>query len=191
MNNFETDKIVDLNVYFRQLQSDEIVFAYKGPVSLELFDAIVALTEQKLNSISFQGKIRRRIHVIAVEILQNIFHHFGLIDNSIKSLSAALNTIIYLMAKNDDGFYLIAGNYVPDQDVASLKKRIDNVNELSPEELINQYRAILSNGTFSEKGGAGLGIIDIARKSGQRLEYEFVNREMGYTFFCLKVKIPV
>jgi hypothetical protein len=48
---------------------------------------------------------------------------------------------------------------------------------------------VLSNGTLSSKGTAGLGMIDIARKSGNKLEYQFLPIDDKNSFFCLTIKI--
>jgi hypothetical protein len=42
---------------------------------------------------------------------------------------------------------------------------------------------------MSSKGTAGLGMIDIARKSGEKLEYDFQPINDKTTFFSLTVKI--
>ena len=42
---------------------------------------------------------------------------------------------------------------------------------------------------MSEKGGGGLGMIDIARKSGQKLDYEFLPIDDVFAFFTLTIKI--
>ena len=46
-----------------------------------------------------------------------------------------------------------------------------------------------NNGMMSEKGGGGLGMIDIARKSGEKLVYNFTPINEITTFFSLAVKI--
>jgi len=52
------------------------------------------------------------------------------------------------------------------------------------------YKEIIKNTTISEKGGAGLGFVDMARKSGGKLEFEFPEMNTEYCFFCLKVNVP-
>ena len=48
---------------------------------------------------------------------------------------------------------------------------------------------MLSNGEMSEKGGGGLGFIDIAKKSGEKLIYKIREIDSNYSFFTLTVKI--
>ena len=43
--------------------------------------------------------------------------------------------------------------------------------------------------SISSKGGAGLGIIDMALKSGNKFEYSFNQIDDSNSFFTLKVKV--
>ena len=42
---------------------------------------------------------------------------------------------------------------------------------------------------MSKKGGGGLGLIDIARRSGEKLQYKIREIDKDYSFFTLTVKI--
>ena len=57
------------------------------------------------------------------------------------------------------------------------------------EQLKEYYKEVLSEGGFSDKGGGGLGMIDIARKSGQKLNYHFTEIDETFSFFNLNIKI--
>jgi hypothetical protein len=53
------------------------------------------------------------------------------------------------------------------------------------------YKEIIKGGSgLTNKGGAGLGFVDMARKSGQKLEYEFEELGEGLSFFSLKTTVP-
>ena len=60
---------------------------------------------------------------------------------------------------------------------------------MDKEELREYYQLSLNNSMVSNKGTAGLGMIDIARKSGNKLEYEFLEIDKDFSFFSLNVKI--
>jgi hypothetical protein len=66
---------------------------------------------------------------------------------------------------------------------------LDDINALTKEELKDYYKEILNNGEMSMKGGGGLGMIDIARKTGQKLNYNFMSVDEKYSFFSLNIKI--
>ena len=60
---------------------------------------------------------------------------------------------------------------------------------MSKEELKEFYKKTLNNGQMSKKGGGGLGMIDIARKTGEKLDYNFLEIDNKVSFFTLNIKI--
>jgi len=74
--------------------------------------------------------------------------------------------------------------------VERLKKNLEHINGLDKDGLKELYKEIIKNTTISEKGGAGLGFVDMARKSGGKLQFEFPEMNADYCFFCLKVNVP-
>ena len=70
-----------------------------------------------------------------------------------------------------------------------LKEKIDKINSLNKDELKDMYKFILNHQKLSAKGGGGLGLVDIARKTGSKLVYSFFNYNDNYYFFNLEIKI--
>ena len=69
-----------------------------------------------------------------------------------------------------------------------LVQRIDLLNAMDELELKQAYKKTLREGSFSDKGGAGLGLIEIARKSTEKLRYDFDDTGEGRYFFTFNVK---
>ena len=89
----------------------------------------------------------------------------------------------------DDKIMVLTGNYIPKRSTGELEQKLILVNELDQKELKELYQQRLLNNNISEKGTAGLGIIDIARKSKNELGYEFIEVNDEYSFFCLRIVI--
>jgi len=123
-----------------------------------------------------------------VECLQNLYHHIDKNPNDINRDENEMNSL-FIIAKSDCDYTITTGNYMKTAEVLSLKEKLDLINGMSKEELKEFYKHILNEGTMSTKGTAGLGMIDIARKSGQELQYEFTPINENLTFFNLSVKI--
>jgi hypothetical protein len=51
------------------------------------------------------------------------------------------------------------------------------------------YTNQLRYGKITERGGAGLGLLDIARKTNKSLHYNFIPINKFYSYFILKVVI--
>jgi len=89
--------------------------------------------------------------------------------------------------RNTSTIELITRNPVKNQDVETLRTRIDNVNNHDKEELKELYKSTITNGQFSPKGGAGLGFIEIAKTTGNKLEYSFEDMSKDYSLYTFRV----
>lgn len=110
-------------------------------------------------------------YMILVECLQNIGHH------GVKGGDVTVNM-------SDDE--ILVSNFVLNSEMENLKQILDEVNTSDLKKL---YREKLTNKTFSDKGTAGLGLIYIARKSNQKLKYDFQPFNDLYSTFTLQVAI--
>jgi hypothetical protein len=93
------------------------------------------------------------------------------------------NPVLVMIAKNATGYSIVSGNLIDDTKIDAFKEKLDEINNLSKEELRSMYKNKLTNENFSELGGAGLGLIDMSRK------YGFIPFNEKYAFFSLNVKI--
>lgn len=69
----------------------------------------------------------------------------------------------------------------------ALTEKIESLNKLNNYELKDLYKKTLKEGMFSEKGGGGLGLIEIARECSGPLNYSFDDADNNLSFFTLNV----
>jgi ElaB/YqjD/DUF883 family membrane-anchored ribosome-binding protein len=79
---------------------------------------------------------------------------------------------------------------IENEKIENLKKHLEKINSLDSEYLKKYYLEILEKGNISDKGGAGLGLIEMARKSGSKLEYDFSPVDEKYSYFYLQTEVP-
>jgi len=60
---------------------------------------------------------------------------------------------------------------------------LGKLNSLDSDTLDDLYKKQMREGIMSPKGGAGLGFIDIRRKTGNPLDYSFVSIDEDTSFF--------
>jgi hypothetical protein len=70
-----------------------------------------------------------------------------------------------------------------------ISDKISRVNELDEKGLKKLYRDTITNGQFSKRGGAGLGFIEIAKISTDRLYYSFSPIDKQHSYYQLKIMI--
>lgn len=163
---------------------DQPLVSFTGELNADLITSLVETTEKKIIEIDPENSklVKTAVHV-AVESLQNIFHH------STSNESGAPRFSLFSIYKTTNGIFILAGNYLIADKLQIVKDRIDQINALSRDELKTLYKLILNNQDFSEKGGGGLGLIDISRKTGTPLEYYFVELNENLYFYVLKISI--
>jgi len=153
-------------------------------MSEEIINAVVSLVESKLTLFEEPVKLQKKVFNVLIECLQNLHHHNPKVNQ--KNVN---NPVIVMLAKNATGYSILSGNLIDDTKIEAFRGRLDEINNLSKEELRSLYKNTLSNEEYSDLGGAGLGLIDMSRKSGEKLEYGFIPFNDNYSFFSLNVKI--
>ena len=170
---------------FRSMMANHIILSFKGEITSDIITMVLQIMESNLDAAQEKGAVKKKIFNILVECMQNLYHHAEAEDAKDTSNRSAMLELFF-----DDSFYYITtGNYIKVEEVAHLRDRIERVNSLNRDELRKYYREILDNNRISNKGGADLGMIDMAKKSGQKLDYEFTDVNEIVSFFGLKVKI--
>ena len=168
------------------MMSQNLVLVYQGDFTQESTKSILSMAERNLDSSGEDSSIKRKVFNVMVEALQNIVKHSDeLVDGKTRSHAA-----IFLIGKEANRYSIMSGNPVRKENVPKLQKTLDHINGLDKDGLKELYKEIIKNTTISEKGGAGLGFVDMARKSGGKLEFEFPEMNSEYCFFCLTVHVP-
>ncbi len=166
------------------MQEKKILLTYAGEFTQEITKAVLAMTERNLESINEESSTKRKIFKVMVESLQNIVKHAEESD-----MKPEYKNAIFAINRKEDSYEIITGNYMFNQKISTVTEKISQVNTLDPDGLKKLYKEVIRNGKISEKGGAGLGFIDMARKSGQKLDFSFHQVDNEYSFFVLITKI--
>jgi len=144
--------------------------------------------ENKAFELGVNSSLRKKIFNIAVEALQNLYHHTR--DFSIDGKpNEEVRQVQFRFSEDEDCFFLETSNLLLTHQQKIVEEKINFVNGLSKEDLKETYRNVLTNNQISDKGGAGLGFIDMRRKSGLDLHYLTEDLGNGLARFTFLVKI--
>ncbi len=168
---------------YRTMKTNQISLVYEGEVTQEITKTFTALTEKNLAKSAESNTVQRKVFNVMVECLQNISKHADTISEEGDDSKERRGIVI--ISKTDDGYNIITGNVVKTAKVSDLQASLELINSLDKEGLSNLYKQQIVEGRISEKGGAGLGLIDIAKKSGEKLSYQFKEINSSVSFFIL------
>ena len=181
---------IDTFDLYKLMERDHVLLAFKGSVTSELLTSVFQIMEAKMEDLKDTPRTRRRVFNVLVECLQNLYHHIDDFEviGSPEELTEK-KSAIFSISRTDEYYMIVTGNFIYNDNVTEISKKIDHINSMSKDELKAFYKETLNNGLISEKGGGGLGLIDIARKSGEKLTYTIRPVNEQYSFFTLTVKI--
>jgi len=175
-----TNSLPSISAYsfFEKSKDCGISFAYRGAFIDALTANIIDLSESTIVESQGLPKVSRKISFLLIECFQNIVRHA---EEPSPELAATLNDGLFSF-KNVGGAYVINSiNLVHNNQVDDFISQVEYINSLNSTELKQVYRTALRDNQLSGKGGAGLGLIELARKSGQKIKYkvEEVSKEMS------------
>jgi hypothetical protein len=172
------------------MERDDVLIAFKGSITSELLTSILQIMETKMEDLHEAPRTKKKVFNVLVECLQNLYHHIDdfEVQGSAEEVSEK-KSAIFSISRTVESYNIVTGNFVSNENVINLTNKINKINDLTRDELKAYYKQVLNNGEISEKGGGGLGFIDIAKKSGEKLVYKLREIDESYSFFTLTVKI--
>ena len=163
-----------------------LILVYEGEFTQEITKSILAMVERNMDSMGEEASVKRKVFNVMVESLQNIVKHC---DQVLHPEQEKKHMAIFMISKMKEEYVITSGNAVTKESEEKLKDRLDSINALDKDGLKKLYKDIIKTTEISDKGGAGLGFVDMARKSGKKLDYDFSEINDTHSFFSLQASI--
>lgn len=177
----QSEKLTLFN-YFNDMNKQEIILTFKGTISQEILADVGISLRSKLGS----QNVGKKTFAIFVELAQNIYHHSAQKEFSTsKGRTAGVGVI--LIQNQKDHLVISSGNLIETYKAETLVNRCDYINTLTEDELKDYYVAMRKKPTGGV--GANIGLIDMARRSGNKLGYQVVKIDEHHSFFALSIKV--
>ena len=170
--------------YHLSMKQHNIIIIYEGEVDESITSAFISLVEKNIGEKEDDNKMVRKVYHVMVEYLQNIHKHADSPDGETGASKG-----IFVLGREKDGYVVLSGNAVKKEKLPDLKDSLAKFNFMRPLQIKDYYQHKIMNEGLSQKGGAGLGFVDIIRRTGSKLEYRFENLDENHSFFILKTYI--
>ncbi len=173
---------------FKKVELSDFEYVYRGDFSQTITKRILALVEHHLKKFTDSASLQNRIYFIMVELMQNITRHQDITEDKPEDKNYMP---IFAIEKKGDFVIITTANIVLNEKVEQLKQKLYKVNYLNKDKLKKLHRLVLSTGEISKKGGAGLGLIEMVRRSGNKLLFDFENIDGYRSYFYLQSVINI
>lgn len=158
---------------------------YEGAIT---FGTIEMLLSKLRNTQEFQDlnkPIRKRLYGIFVESIDNIYKYAAKMPGK-KGPQPKIS-----VKKKNDLYMVTAGNLVKNDDVGDISFKLDRVNQLDVEALKSLYEEVINKEPRSTDTGAGLGLITMALRTEQDIDFGFEVVDSNYSFFEYEITLNV
>lgn len=171
---------------YATMTSGGILLKYQGAITTDVIDPLLSVVRHRLECIEPNINLQKKVYTILMECAQNIYLHAGHAGEG----SAETSDGSISLESNGDGYTIISANLISNDKCPLLTEILEGINRQdSAEGIRNLYNQVMINKKFSNKGGGGLGLIDVARRTSGKLKYTIELIDNDYSFFTLYVAI--
>ncbi|MCP4522495.1 MAG: hypothetical protein GY827_12510 [Cytophagales bacterium] len=169
---------------YDEMENNGLSLCYLGEFNQDITKMFTSMAEDEMDRKSEGRAVKKKVYHVMVETLQNMNKHSDELADDLQ-----IGKGLFMIGQKEETYFVITSNRITKDKRPSLESAIDQVNNATPEELKEMYKKQIREGSISDRGGAGLGLIDIARKTDEKLDYEFLYLNEDYYYFILKVEI--
>ena len=168
------------------MTNKEVILEYSGNVTFAKIDRMLDRLSEMPAFRQLRRNIQKKLYGIFVECIENIYKNTG---NGRDNPNINKKLPYIRLGKQDDIFCISSGNIIANKRINNLKHRIDAINHLDREGLKSAYAEILDQETLSAEEGAGLGLITIAMRSGNKIKYNFTSLDEQHSYYEMKIHV--
>jgi len=163
------------------------IIDFSGTIQYETIGELIHLFKNQVHTLGVQTGTYKKLLLVMIESLENIMKY-----SECPAVTAETGKTFFpdFSIRKDMNRYIISSsNPMQKQNISPLEKKLNHLNTMNQQDLKNFYKETITNGQFTEYGGAGLGLIEMAKISGKRMEYQFLPIDDLYARFSLMITI--
>lgn len=184
--------IFDMLEYYNMLKKNNVSIIYSGPVWADGVEGIGVTLRKRLALDDLPLSSSHSVFSVFVEQMNNMLQYsdekqqFDYPDGK----QTQVSTGVFLLGIQGKTYFLQSGNMMKEKNSSLIKERIDYLNTLGKVQLRKFYKEQLKlENSNPDSKGAGLGLIEIARRATSPIEYSFTPVGDGIVFFAMYVQI--
>jgi hypothetical protein len=167
---------------------NETILHHTGKIRYDTIGNLINELKGKVVFLGIQTNVYKKILLVMIESLENIMKH-SFDGAKVAGIDKKFEPCFSIQKANAK-YVLVSSNLIEKTNIPRLEDRLTNLNMLDNHGLKELYKLTITDGQFSHKGGAGLGFIEIAKISSNKIRYSFksVNPVLSYFKFTVTIE---
>lgn len=171
-----------------KLNKNGIIFTFTGAISYKTLSTSGAFLKQCLRVDNNFSNEDFKVYTVFIELLQNIMN-YSATKKYIDTREAGVGTCLIQYNKQAESISVLAGNLVYTTDGEKVSRKINQINSLDQVALKHYYKEVRRGGKETHDFGSGLGFLEMARKSQNKLQYLITEEDKNFSYLEIKVDI--
>ncbi|MBL0129227.1 MAG: hypothetical protein IPP83_17670 [Flavobacteriales bacterium] len=171
---------------FSLLGHDRFDLLYSGLFHDEHTPGLITLAEDAVLEGPGGKGHRQRLSFVMVEAYQNIVRHRAAVRNE---LASTAGRSMFMLRSSRKGEEVLALDPVATSEVEALETNMRRIGGSDAAQLKNLFLDRLQEASRSARGGAGLGLIEMARRSDNGLRHMVLPLDDDHRLFLLQVAV--
>lgn len=169
----------------REITGNGIVFSFSGYISEGVLFALGEALKKKLSHDETNGNTVKRVFSVFVEQAQNIIRYSAEKLGDDAQISSGMITV----GAEEGKFFVVCGNVMRRGDIRQLEERLELLRGMDPVELKAYYLEKIKEPAAPGSMGANIGLIEIARRASEPIQFDFTDIDETSVFYCMKAFI--
>lgn len=169
-----------------ELSERDILMIFSGPFSHSIIEELGNAVRNHLETAQLSRTVIMDVFAVYVEQAQNVRNYICRWEQQPDGVRV-VNSGIVVIARAGERYVISSGNLIAQADAAPLVARLEHLRTLDKNGLKALHRERLRQ-PLNGDGGAGLGLVEMARKAALPLQYALTTVD-EYVFFTLRVVI--
>ncbi|RFM24909.1 MAG: hypothetical protein D0433_03120 [Candidatus Thermochlorobacter aerophilum] len=175
--------IHDIFDFYQRISNARVLMTFKGAFSQELLVQIGELVKLQQGN---NSKVQKMFAVF-VEMAQNILHYSA--EKEICSDGKEVGVGMIIIRENEKSFAITSANAIEKEKAEEIERYCSQLIAMTPEELKAFHQKKRLEEPPKGSKGAGLGLIEMIRKSDEKAEFLITQLDERRSFFILNIII--
>ncbi|MCF6290575.1 MAG: SiaB family protein kinase [Desulfobacterales bacterium] len=182
------DNLVTLKSAFDR---EGIILYYNGLISHDLVVEIADIVRHKMQIDEVESSTRLKVFAAVVEQLQNILYYSFevVVGTGSGNDDKEMRRGVVIVGHEEGHYYVVGGNLIDNSKIDRLRDKLSMLQKMNKHELKKYVKEQRRRTPDRDSRGAGLGIIELARRASTPILFDFTPVRESASFFSLKTVI--
>jgi len=155
------------------INKEGVCFVFYGSLSQSFINFFLETIGEQFKQKGIEKNLSKAVTIIAIEQIQNIMNYSQ--EEVISSIGKCrdLGMIVVGYDYESQRYYVNGSNEIDPENRTKIITRIDEINLLDNQAQRKLLRQKLKSGEDAHNKGAGVGFVEMAKRSSAKLQYEF------------------